>query len=179
MELLLFVCLRGLSLSFFFFCRGVYFPENYKDGTICKQLSHRTLEDSTLGSLWHDFLLSLSWLCLWERRQANYISVLFRLCSDPDSQCVHLHFMKEQKPSSREIQQEKGLPIALGWKVWNRAWARREGWEVSSPWVTLLREKGLFIPCPGLVGCLRAQIVLMNNFTGALTFFQSQTLQKS
>lgn len=105
----LFVCLRGLSL---FFCRGL-FSSKYKDGTICKLLPRRTLEDSTLGSLWHDFLFSLSWLCLWERRQANYISVLFRLCPDPDSQCVHLHFMKEQKPSSQEIQQEKGLPHCL------------------------------------------------------------------
>lgn len=104
----LFVCSRGLS--FFLFCRGAYFPANYKDGTICKRLSHRTVEDSALGSLWHDFLLSLNWLCLRERRQANYISVLFPLVFWPRFSNVHLHSTKKQKPSSQEIKQEKGLP---------------------------------------------------------------------
>lgn len=58
------------------------------------------------------FLSLFANYALWEWRQASYISVLFCLCSDPDSQCVHLHFMEEESPVPRRYKQRVS-PLTL------------------------------------------------------------------
>lgn len=157
---LLFVCL-GV-----FFCKGVYFPANYKDGSICKYWSNWTLEDGTLGSLWHDFLLSISRLCLVKakRGQLQFCAFLavfwpwFSICSLAFHGGTEAHFpgdiTREGSPLWLWLE---GLEPAMGQRP------KRAGWKVNSQGVTLLRGKKTFIPLSSACWLMGSLIVLVNN----------------
>lgn len=114
---------------------------------------------------------------LCERRQASYIQVLFCLRSDPDFSDVFMcslafHGGTEVCLLGIPARKESAtLPWLEGLELWCGCRPSLEGFELSSQWVTLLREKKdhSFL-CSGLVGWLEAQIVLMNNLHGHWLF---------
>lgn len=172
-ELLLFVCL-GV-----FFCKGVYFPANYKDGTICKYWSNWTLEGGTLGSLWHDFLLSISRLCLMkaERGQLHFCAFSgwpwFSIYSLAFHGGTEAHFPGDiTREGSPLWLWFEGLEPAMGQRP------KRAGWKVNSQWVTLLREKRLSFLCPGLVGWWGARQCWWIIYQGMDFFPESSSTEK-
>lgn len=80
-----------MAVLSYFSREGISFPVNYKDGTICKSSSNGTLEGTALGSLWHDFLLSLCQLCLvWEETGQLYSGAFLLTFRPWFLRCVHV-----------------------------------------------------------------------------------------
>lgn len=107
--------------TYFFFPRGsVYFLANYKDDPIHKALTSGTLEGRALGSLLHDFFLSLSWLCLmWEETGQVHLCAFLLVFWPWFSEVFTCISWWNRNPVPGRYSKRRFCPFAFGWKVWS------------------------------------------------------------
>lgn len=172
----MFVCL-GV-----FFRGGVYFPASSKDGTMHKPLSSRTVEGSTVGSLWCYFLLSHNQLCLmWEEISQLHFCAFPLVFWPQFSDVFTCISWRNISPVPWRCSKRNVCPFAFGWKVWSLPWPRDQEERAGMLAVNeslCYRKKDYSFFYPGFVGWLGAQIVLMNNLHGHWLFSRVKPYRK-
>lgn len=156
---------------------SISFPVNYKDGAICKSSSHGTLEGTALGALWHDFLLSLCQLCLVWEETGQLHSGAFLLTFWPlFLRCVHVFTCISWRTEVWLLgitARKEAAPLPLvgrsGALVWPQTKSRGFWIKQSMSHFAKGKKDHSFL-CSGLVGWLKAQIVVMNNLHGHWLF---------